>query len=436
MSFASREEFLRELGRALPGGGGLGRDQFLAAMGRFWDRAAGRYTPQLVQIANRAEAAQPQLSSGGSTQISYRKPFRCLASCSAVRLLYTNRQMVLTNGEVTPAHGYTLKATFETPEGDLLPVTFNGNGTREPAVAAGAEILSDPIPVRLLAGQTFFIRSRPLSAVLGDFWPIGGPALLGTLVGGGHQAGDTVDSPSSGFTLASVPFGPAAVLGLVSGLPQSRAMIWGDSIAYGSGDVQSAEGDSGFLARAMTQIGVPHIKFASPGLAFQDWIGTVTTERTTKTSYARSLIERVRPTHAVMSMGNNDIHNAGTPLADCQSRFLRWCSWMEAMGMWVIATTITPRTTGSWNTLAGQTKSTVAVNDKRRAFNAWILGRPHPAIVDVYDIASVVQEPSDPDLWRVNGGAWTNDGTHPSPLGHTAIRDMIVARGSALPIGA
>jgi hypothetical protein len=384
---------------------------------------------QVMLVANRADGAQPSLSSGGSDDISYRNAYTCLAATTSVRLLYSNRQLLATDGETTPADAYTIKATFETPAGRLLPVLFSG--VREVEIAAGAELLSDPIPVALAAGDKFFVRSRPLSAILGETWPIAGGANLGTLAGGGHVSGDQVDGASALFVGTAVSAGPAQILGVTTGVPVASAVIMGDSIGYGSGDVTSEGGDYGFLARILTSLDVPHFKMASPSMAFAHWLGSTDADLMEKTIFSRAWFDRARPSHAVICMGNNNVHAADT-LETCQAGFTRWCDFYAAMGMSVVCTTISPRTTGSWATRAGQTKSSAALNTKRHAFNEWLRTKPHTSVVGVWELAGAVCDQTDPDLWRVDGGAHTNDGTHPNSTGHARATAAILEAVSSI----
>ncbi len=384
-----------------------------------------------VLVSNRCDVANTALSSGSAISGTYRNGYRALVDASAIRLYFANRRLMVTTGEVAPPFPYTIKATFETPGGALLPVLFGG--VREVSIAIGADLLSDPLPVSLEAGDTFFVRSRPLMPVLTDTWLITGGANLGTLEGGGGTSGDTVDNASSSFVGAggfftAVPFGPSAIIGVNNSAPQYSAIIMGDSIGYGSGDVMTPSGDYGFLARICSALRVPHMKEASPSLAFAHFLGTTDADLVLKTVYTRSYLDRFRPSHVVICMGNNNVHAADT-LEVCQAGFLRWAEWFASMGLKIVCTTISPRTTGTWTTLNGQTESAAGLNTKRRAFNSWLRRKPHSAITTVIDLAAAVEDPVSFNKWRVDGGAHTGDGTHPNLLGHTRAETYALTAG-------
>lgn len=383
----------------------------------------GRLAP--TTVTNRCDATGTSLNSGSI--ISYRSGFRVLATCTNIQIEFANRRFLLSTGETAPTAEIIEKAALELADGTIIPVYFNG--VREPTLVVGQRVRSDVIPVTLTAGDLIFVRCRPQPVIASSPMPIVGGANLGTLTGGGNAAGDQVDGASALFTGTAVAHTPTAIIGVPTQPLAFSGIIMGDSIAYGSGDVMMGDGDYGFLGRVLSGLGVPHFKNAAPGLAMPDFLGTTGADLSTRTTWTREYLTELRSSYAFICMGNNDVHNVGIDLAALQSRFTRWMDWFRGMGLQVVCTTISPRTTTSnaWATLAGQTKSTLAVNVKRRAFNDWLLTKPHPAIVEVWDLASYVSEPTDPDLWRVDGGANTNDGTHPNLLGHTRTATGILA---------
>jgi lysophospholipase L1-like esterase len=385
-----------------------------------------------VPFANRADVAQPTLSSGGSLQGTYRAPCVAAFDVTAVQITWTNRQFSSTSGEIANPDAYTLKASLELSDGTLYPIYFSG--AREALVASGADITSDVIPVKLRAGDTFYIRSRPLAGTLGHKWPTAGGSLGGstTPAAGGYAGSDQVDT--AGFAWAAtgtVAFGPSAIKGIPSDVQAPSAIVLGDSTAYGSGDGVNVTGDYGFIARLLTGAGIPYLKMATPGMAWDDHAGTSIADMLTKTHYLRSYLSAHKPDFAVVSLGNNDLH-AATDLAACKVLCLRYLDLLEALGLPVVYCTVTPRTTTSnaWATLAGQTVN--ANNGKRRAFNDWLRSRPHSTIIDIWDVASLAEAVYDRAKFSVEGGAWTNDGTHLNTNGHSQVSTNEQLQGQAL----
>ena len=377
-------------------------------------------TPRL--ISNRADATNTYPSSGSATMFTFRVPFRAMVAASSLRLVYTNKQFVNTTGEGNPADTVTVKASIELSDGTLWPVFFGG--VREKALAPGESVTSDAVPVALAKNDLFFVRSRPLVDTLGKKWGTAGAPLKGGYLGGAARSGqDLTDSGAdTAFPTANtVPFGPAAILGIQEAPAPVTGIVVGSSTAYGSGDVNDNDGDYGFVSRTLAANGIPHFRLSAPGLAVSHILGATAADVPGKTAYHRALIELTRPTHAFISLGNNDVHKSTFTLADNKAALLRYFDFFAGQGLKLIASTVTPRTTGTWTTLVGQTKSAAVVNTKRHAFNDWLRTAPHSALVDVWDVAAIAQEPTDPDLWRVDGGAWTNDGTHMSAIGHSSV---------------
>ncbi|WP_376097177.1 SGNH/GDSL hydrolase family protein [Roseomonas sp. CCTCC AB2023176] len=375
-----------------------------------------------VLISNRADASNTHCSSGSAMQFTYRTPYRALIAASSLNLLFANKQFLNTTGESDPVNSVTVRASVELGDGSLWPVTFGG--ARERMMAPGETIASDAIAISIAQGALFFVRSRPLVDTLGERWRIGGAALTGGYLGGAAKSGaDYTDAMDhTAFRTAGVlPFGPVAILGVPASPGPVTGIILGDSTSYGSGDTGTEHGDLGFLARMLSGAGIPHLRLGAPGLAVPHLLGAGPADRPARTGYHRALIERVRPTHAFLSIGNNDIHGGGATLVGTQANLLRYFDFLADLDLKLVASTVTPRTAGSWTTVEGQTRRPATVNARRRALNDWLRSRPHRAITDVLDVAAIAEEPSDPDLWRVDGGAWTKDGTHMNSLGHSTV---------------
>ena len=367
-------------------------------------------------VCNHADVGQPNLSSGGSTQYSFRVPYVALSDFVAPRLLFSNTQ-ITASGEITPADAITVKAAWEAADGTIYPVTFGGSRTY--LLAAGTEVECDPIPVRVASGASFFVRTRPQVDTLGKKWITGGAALKGTVSGGGGQAGDVIDTATAAsFNGALVPFQPVAIRGRSTGsIRPATVLLHGSSSVYGSGDVSDDAGNYGAFARAASLAKLPHVRMAAAGWSLSGMLGSTATNMMTNTAYQRRIIDMINASFVVAQMSPNDLYNAGTTLATLQGFLMRYWDFMAGFGLPIVATTWHIRTTSTdaWTTTANQTvNSQLSV---QQAVNAWIKTKPHSAIIGALDYNACLEDPSNLGKWRIDGGPWTDDGIHSNAYG-------------------
>jgi hypothetical protein len=156
-------------------------------------------------------------------------------------------------------------------------------------------------------------------------------------------------------------------------------------------------------------------------------------------------------TDAICEYGSNDIYGGGRSLAQMQAAAIAAWGKIAALGIGRIwQCTITPRTTSSdgWTTTANQAVVGAGTNNTVRiGFNDWmragaplvdgaavVTGTPgallageagHP-LAGRLDIADIAETSRNSGIWKVTGGAWTADGTHPLVLGNEALKAGIV----------
>lgn len=375
-------------------------------------------TQGAVLASNRCDAGQPTLASGGSTQYSFRIPYTALAGFANPVLVFSGTQMT-SSGEVIPVDSVEVKAVWETAAGDLIPVY--SLGSRTPTLTPGADLASDPIPVKVAAGDTFYLRTRPKVDTLGKKWLTGGASLKGTVSGGGGQAGDVIDSATAvSFNGALVPFQPSAILAQQTGTLKPTALLHGSSSVYGSVDTSLDNGDYGYAGRMCTLAGIPHVRAAVSGYTLSGMLGTTSFDTMAATIYLRRLIARTKPTFVFAQMSPNDV-TGGASLATVQARLTRYWDFWAGLGLPIVEATWHPKTTSSdgWTTLPGQT--TDASDAIRQQVNAWKLTLPHSALIGVIDEAEIVQAPSDASKYRVDIGTTSADGTHINAFMHEYV---------------
>lgn len=107
--------------------------------------------------------------------------------------------------------------------------------------------------------------------------------------------------------------------------------------------------------------------------------------------------------------------------------------------------------TDGWTTLEGQSKQMTTQEDVRVARNEWLrdgaplfpddtpaptgstdttvirTGDPGHPLVDLIDQADWCESSRNSGLWRVDGGAWTSDGTHLSGRGVAGMAEQATA---------
>jgi hypothetical protein len=355
-------------------------------------------------------------SNGTDTSGNYRLLHAALVGFHAPRLVYTNA--INNNGsEADGANSITVRASIEYPTGTFFPVWFNGK--RDVVIEPGATVTSDP--VGFSAGPAilanFYTRTYVSVASAGMTWPLGQTAATNE---GGEHGTSITDKTTTGTITATYErlYGPAAILGIPEQVKPFVAIV-GDSIAAGYNDTY----DNSFLVQALVALGIPFINLAAGSEVPSKWgANSGRLRRAPLLQYC---------THVIFEDGINGL---GTTWANIQTNQQAAWDYLNAQGLKVIQTTITPQTTSTdtWKSTTNQTKN--ANESLRLQLNALIRTKPTPlwGIVEVADIAETAR---DSGYWNFDGATaskWTSDGTHPSPYAHSQISTGIQSQLSAL----
>jgi hypothetical protein len=375
-------------------------------------RIDGGLPVALKPVTNRLDFPNG-LSSGSNASATYRTRHYIIADSDVygVRLRFANRYAPL-GVETTPADTVTYKAALEA-YGKAWPVTFSGS--RTVVLAPGAEVLSDPVPVKLLKAGFVYARTWVQVDTVGKKWVTSPNSMNLTSLGEGYFANsDAVDAVTTPVSSVVPAVGPVAIL---ANLPATRPVIGliGSSTLQGQGDTAEAPTwEHGWPARAFG-INDSVVKLGIASDSAWNWIGA-------NSNWKRQHLVNNGVTHCMVQVGQNDVLNTGDTVDTTKGYLTQLWDMMAGLGFPLILTTFTPVTTSSdsWVTLANQTPA--ASNTRRQELNAWVRSRPHSAIVDVWDIASVVEDRTTAGAYtgkfKVTGGAWTVDGQHMTPLGH------------------
>jgi lysophospholipase L1-like esterase len=337
------------------------------------------------------------------------------------RLVFTTSRLTA-SGETQNANNIMVRASVEnlTAGGIPYPVFFNGR--REVTIEPGGFVISDPVGVSLPPNTAFYVRTNVRVANENETWPA--ISTIITADGESATAADNTDTTTSmgGSTNGGrAMFAPVAILGSV-GQKVPSVLLLGSSSAYGTGDSMTASDnpnrDNGYLSRMLSN----EFCYAKQCRASHTLLHYMTDSRR-----RLALITALKPTHVICQIGGNDITN-GANLATVQSRFQSVWSTLTAQGIKVIQSTITPTTTSTdaWATVENQT--VVASNAVRVQVNDWIRTTP-TGLWGFIDPAAVVESSSNSGKWRVDGGAWSYDGTHLTAAAHYQTTLGLIAAG-------
>jgi lysophospholipase L1-like esterase len=352
---------------------------------------------------------------------------------NSLRVVYCNRSAIGGGENWTNANDFQLEGAVVWGN-QPLPLTFGG--LKNPLLGQGAPfVMADKLGLNLPANAQLQLRSAAVVSA-GQKVPVGQPSSYqyggydSTSAASQVYSGSGMTLPSGG-TNATYGFVPLAVIG-VPDQRHAAALLWGDSITYGTGDAINGEttyghvgwAERGLVGAAAGGTNIPFVNVSRSGDSTATWSSAAIGYQGTRWS----LLEYV--THAIFAMGINDI-SAGRTLAQLQANVqVAWAA-AKRMGVKVYQTTLTPKTTStdSWATLANQTVSAgYGASEVRGQFNAWLPSQVVAGNIDgIIDLNSSVCDPTNTDKWAVNGTAnyLTADGLHPSTAGHILMSGVL-----------
>jgi hypothetical protein len=306
---------------------------------------------------------------------------------------------------------------------------FTVGGSTTITVPNGGTVASDLLSLYLPANTPYRVRSF-MSPGSGNYIPYGVPCLgssnggslsgFGTATDQSDYSTSTVDTTQASTAHSTNATTDSCMEPLILAHPAAyvpTVALYGDSWTYGAleagvggGATASGAGDAygnvGPYARAAAINGYAYLNFGISGSQLSTW---------STDGYSSMMMDvgRRACANAVIALGTNDTltYSAPTILANLQ----KMVNKARALGFRKVAiATLGPRTTDTTGTpfitLAGQTTDATrspvvtAVNAGIRAGQITGAG--------VIDIGAMVQDPTDPTRWRVDGGVWTGDGTH------------------------
>lgn len=343
--------------------------------------------------------------------------------------------------EQNASNSYTLRGSVEI--GGTV-VRLKWGGALETVVEPGSLLhLSDPLlpsqfGLEVFPAQTEMWIKLEREFVVGQkgmFYQSAhnNPAIAGeTYMAGGLAAANLLDTPGvhptgNGWNLQAHVWLPYAIVGKPVA-PMFAAMTIGASIENGVNDGQGdgLNGAGGYMRRMLANVNgqkVARIHLAKSGETAKSYA--------LNSAKRRHMLQYVH--HVFSGHGGND-YSTGETLANTQAR------WLTIWGMLkdgnpnlkVSHFSLAPKTNAAaWTTLEAQTprngfETGGAWRDPGNAFLA-AQAASNPDLDYFVDIAAAMSPPEAPDLWRVDLGTPTTDGTHPSPVIAQAMANEAMA---------
>ncbi len=328
----------------------------------------------------------------------------------------------------------------------ITRATFGGQAGM--TLAPNAWVLTDPVSVAVPAAAKFYSRTS-LNQGSGGHYPVTHQAYSAEESGEASESGTDAalgDKSQSGTIVEGTgtydAFGPAYALYNPGAYVPTVTAI-GDSIVSGFSESNTGNSHS-FLRRAL-EGNVSLLNAGSSGEQLADFLAAVGPNPRRLLSMGGKWL--------IFEYGINEFLVGSVSVATLQSRWLQVWTMGAARGQKVLQTTVTPRSTGTFDTVGGQTTDAV-INPKRLAANAWLRdGSPidasaltplavgassnvlragdtgHPLASSTQypkgciDVADAVESARDSGKWAAG---LSLDGLHPNGPGHAAAAAAVV----------
>ena len=331
-----------------------------------------------------------------------------------IRLELTNvfGALPLRVGHVTVAEAGSGAAVLP---GTIHPVTYRGSASFQ--IPAGAQILSDPVAMRV----------SPLQDLAVSVY-LPGQAAAATFHADAQQvnwvsaAGDHADDSDAGaFTTPTLSW--YYVSGLIVQAPGADGTVvaLGDSITDGVGSTTGADARwPNDLARRLDALGSPTLSVADEGIGGNRvLIGARCCGASAEARFGRDALDQPGVRDVIVLEGINDIGfsaaalDGGVSAARIIAGYQQLIAQAHARGLRIFGATLLP--------FQGAGSYTAAGEATREAVNAWI--RTSRAFDGVIDFDAVMRDPAHPLM--LNPAYDSGDHLHPNDAGYQAMADAI-----------
>lgn len=319
-----------------------------------------------------------------------------------------------TKNELGSGGAATVTAAIEYPVGTFTAVTWGAasQATGISIADATTSPLSNPCPVFIPAGATFFVRNFWNSSV--GFVQVGGQNPNGVIdiaIGEAYEwaVSGLADKTMSGTIVNNVGnsqfiYTPCLI---VAPTVNPSCFLIGDSRVLGVADSYQGAGFPNDLGELARSIG-PAFAYCNSGIS-GDKISFYIANNTLRLPLAQYY------SHIICELGESDVRS-GSAAANVLANLAKLYSSLS--GKIIFQTTYTPVASGTFSTLGGQT--TDATNPVRVSLNTSIRAGL-PGLGGYFDIASAVEYALNDGLWQFPG--LTADGVHELQAGALQIKN-------------
>lgn len=357
--------------------------------------------------------AMNDMGGDGLTSIGGKRMMRVRGSCTGFRFKFMNWYWNRASGHVEADSGAVtaLEASIEYPAGTFTRFLFSGANIG--AAAAGADVISDPLNIAIPADATIQLHWNVTGTNLGYFKDYPGFSTdrfeysFGGTVANRVMTGGEINSGSSATA------GGVALLAMTA-LPS--ALLLTDSKGF-AGDLYDTSGDKGEVARSIGPA-YGYLALASYG---DDLAGLA----------ASGGKRRRQAAHASFVLSNMSVNSIGASATTTQTQLQSLWASGEFAGKKLFHTTLSPETTGTFSSDAGQTpKANFGSGGTCDQVNTWLRGVPAP-LTAVFDTRAALQSTTNPNVFYSDGTAYTGDGVHPNQAGYLRVLSQgVITPGS------
>src|SRR5271165_871884 len=299
--------------------------------------------------------------------------------------------------------------------GTIHPVTYRGSASFQ--IPAGAQILSDPVAMRVsplqdLAVSVYLPGETAAATCHADAQQVNWVSAAGDHAG---------DSDAGAFTTPTLSWYYVSALFVQAPGADGTVVALGDSITDGVGSTTGANARwPNDLARRLDALGSPMLSVADEGIGGNRvLIGARCCGASAEARFGRDALDQPGVRDVIVLEGINDIGfsaaalDGGVSAAQIIAGYQQLIAQAHARGLRIFGATLLPFQGAGYYTAAGEAT--------REAVNTWI--RTSRAFDGVIDFDAVMRDPAHPLM--LNPAYNSGDHLHPNDAGYQAMADAI-----------